>query len=77
MIMSQYPHQVTELTGAEYAELLGPDWYADDDESVTICDRCGEEIPLDEANDGTAGEWEGAALCNECYAKTHTAVATT
>lgn len=44
--MSQHPHQVTELTGTEYAELLGPDWYADDDESVTICDRCGEEIPL-------------------------------
>lgn len=34
MTMSQYPHQPTELTGAECAGLLGPDWYADDDESV-------------------------------------------
>ena len=37
---------------------------------MTICDRCGEEIALAEAN--YAGPelptWEGATLCNECYA---------
>ena len=41
----------------------------DDLETMTICDRCGEEIPLAEAN--YAGPelptWEGATLCNECY----------
>ena len=37
---------------------------------TTICDRCGCEINLAEAN--YAGPelpfWEGATLCNECYA---------
>ena len=37
---------------------------------MTICDRCGMEIPIAEAN--YAGSelptWEGATLCNECYA---------
>ena len=37
---------------------------------TTICDRCGDEIDIDEAN--YAGSelptWEGATLCNECYA---------
>ena len=39
-------------------------------EPWTICDRCGEEIAVSEAN--YAGSelptWEGATLCNECYA---------
>ena len=39
-------------------------------EPWTICDRCGEEIAVAEAN--YAGSelptWEGATLCNECYA---------
>lgn len=39
-------------------------------QETTICDRCGEDIPVNEAN--CAGpelpEWEGATLCNECYA---------
>ena len=34
---------------------------------MTLCDRCGCEIPQEEANDGD-GEWEGAMLCNDCYA---------
>ena len=37
---------------------------------TTICDRCGSEIDLAEAN--YAGPelplWEGATLCNDCYA---------
>ena len=41
-----------------------------DFEPMTICDRCGMEIPVAEAN--YAGSelptWEGATLCNECYA---------
>ena len=41
-----------------------------DPEPMTICDRCGEEIVVAEAN--YAGSelptWEGATLCNECYA---------
>ena len=43
----------------------------DDLEPMTICDRCGSEIPVSEAN--YAGSelptWEGATLCNECYAE--------
>ena len=39
-------------------------------EPWTICDRCGSEIAVSEAN--YAGSelptWEGATLCNECYA---------
>lgn len=42
----------------------------DNPEPMTICDRCGIEIPVAEAN--YAGSelptWEGATLCNECYA---------
>ena len=42
----------------------------DDDQRTTICDGCGCEIDLAEAN--YAGPelplWEGATLCNECYA---------
>ena len=42
----------------------------DTPEPWTICDRCGEEIAVAEAN--YAGSelptWEGATLCNECYA---------
>lgn len=38
--------------------------------ATTVCDRCGDEIAVDEAN--YAGPelptWEGATLCNECYA---------
>ena len=43
----------------------------EDEGNVTICDRCGEEIPLDEANDGEDewGEWDGAMLCDDCYAE--------
>ncbi len=41
-----------------------------DVERMTICDRCGSEIAVSEAN--YAGSelptWEGATLCNECYA---------
>lgn len=37
---------------------------------TTICDRCGCDLDLAEAN--YAGPelplWEGATLCNECYA---------
>ena len=46
-----------------------PDYHSDF-ERMTICDRCGEEIAVSEAN--YAGSelptWEGATLCNECYA---------
>lgn len=42
----------------------------DDTDRTTICDRCGDEINLAEANH--AGPelplWEGATLCNDCYA---------
>jgi hypothetical protein len=42
----------------------------EDDAITTICDRCGDEINLAEAN--YAGPelplWEGATLCNDCYA---------
>ena len=42
----------------------------DDTDRTTICDRCGDEINLAEAN--YAGPelplWEGATLCNDCYA---------
>ena len=41
-----------------------------DFEPMTICNRCGEGIAVAEAN--YAGSelptWEGATLCNECYA---------
>ena len=43
---------------------------SDDTDRTTICDRCGDEINLAEAN--YAGPelplWEGATLCNDCYA---------
>ena len=51
------------------------DPYADDDlgfdETLTVCDRCGEEIPLAEANsvDEEGHEWQYATLCNDCYAE--------
>lgn len=37
----------------------------------TICDRCGTELLLGESNDGNedCGDWEGASLCNDCYAQ--------
>ena len=42
----------------------------EDDAITTICDRCGCDLDLAEAN--YAGPelplWEGATLCNECYA---------
>lgn len=42
----------------------------DDDQRTTICNGCGSEIDLVEAN--YAGPelplWEGATLCNDCYA---------
>ena len=42
----------------------------EDDAITTICDRCGGEINLAEAN--YAGPelplWEGATLCIDCYA---------
>ena len=45
--------------------------FFDDDQRTTICDGCGCEIDLAEAN--YAGPelptWEGATLCNECYAR--------
>ncbi len=34
---------------------------------MTICDCCGDEIPIEESNPGI-GEWEDGTLCNECYA---------
>ena len=41
-----------------------------DFEPMTICDRCASELPVAEAN--YAGSelptWEGATLCNDCYA---------
>ena len=37
------------------------------DGGYTICDRCGTEIMLDEANDGSELGW--GELCNECYAE--------
>ena len=44
-------------------------FFFDDDAITTICDRCGDDIAIDEAN--YAGSelptWEGATLCNECY----------
>ena len=46
------------------------DQSSDNPEPWTICDRCGEGITVAEAN--YAGSelptWEGATLCNECYA---------
>lgn len=38
---------------------------------TTICDGCGCEIALDEANypGPELPLWEGATLCNECYAR--------
>jgi len=33
----------------------------------TICDGCGDSIPLDEANAIEFGENAGATACNECY----------
>ena len=42
----------------------------EDDAITTICDRCGNEIELAETN--YAGHelplWEGATLCNDCFA---------
>jgi hypothetical protein len=40
------------------------------DENMTICDCCGTEIPVDEANyvGPEIPAWEGATLCNDCYA---------
>ena len=35
----------------------------------TICDRCTREICIDESNAVDAGEWKGAAICNDCYAE--------
>jgi hypothetical protein len=37
---------------------------------TTICDRCGDEIELAEANypGPELPAWEGATLCNDCYA---------
>lgn len=35
----------------------------------TMCDACGRAISLDEANDVEGGEWDGATLCNDCYAE--------
>ena len=35
----------------------------------TICDNCGSEVALAEANAGDFGDWDGATLCNECYAE--------
>ena len=45
--------------------------YSDDDEMMTVCDRCGEEIPLAEVNsvDEEGHEWQWASLCNDCYAE--------
>ena len=42
----------------------------DTPEPWTICDRCGEGIAVAEANYAGAElpTWEGATLCNECYA---------
>ncbi len=37
------------------------------DEGLTICDCCGTEIPVREANDGA--EFGYGALCNDCYAE--------
>jgi len=39
------------------------------EEITTICDRCGAEIPVAEANVADSGDWEGATLCNDCYAE--------
>ena len=42
-----------------------------DPEPMTICDRCGKAVSLiDEAKYAGAElpTWEGATLCNECYA---------
>ncbi len=36
-------------------------------EEWTICDCCGEEILVEEANDG--GEFGYGTLCNDCYAE--------
>jgi len=48
-----------------------PDDDQDDDETLTVCDRCGDEIPLAEANsvDEEGHEWQYATLCNDCYAE--------
>ena len=36
------------------------------EDQYTVCDRCGQEIPVAEAND--ADHLGYGALCNECYA---------
>lgn len=36
---------------------------------TTICDNCGSEVALAEANTGDFCDWDGATLCNECYAE--------
>ncbi len=40
-----------------------------DCDCTTICDNCGSEVALAEANTGDFGDWDGATLCNECYAE--------
>jgi hypothetical protein len=42
----------------------------EDDAITTICDRCGCEINQAEANypGPELPAWEGATLCNDCYA---------
>lgn len=35
----------------------------------TICDGCARAVPLEETCTPGSGEWEGATLCNDCYAE--------
>lgn len=42
----------------------------DNEEPMTICDRCAKEIPVEETQNGPDGtEWESCTLCNDCYAE--------
>ncbi len=38
-----------------------------DEKIDTLCDGCGDSIPLDESNAIEFGEHEGATACNECF----------
>ena len=66
----EYIGDPSELAALHQALRPYVDVVDDLDEPLTICDRCGSEIPVSEAN--YAGSelptWEGATLCNDCYA---------
>lgn len=38
-------------------------------DEMTICDRCGEEIPVTDTSTGIWPDWDGATLCPDCWAE--------